>query len=163
MPTNVKRSDVRRAAMSRDKGRVRELRAELRRAEDAWEDALADLEEAGFLRRPIVPEHCIHNAHMYYLLLPDLASRSRFIDHLRGVGVHAVFHYVPLHDSVAGLRHGRSAGDLRVTEQVSDRLVRLPLWAGMSDGEVDRVVDATRSACAKAVQSPSAVFGLRNR
>ena len=120
-----------------------------------YDEAFAELEEREAVRRPAVPEGCSHNAHMYYLLLPDLESRSRFIEHLRRAGIHAVFHYVPLHDSVAGLRHGRSAGDLRITEQISDRLVRLPLWAGMSDDEVDRVVDATRSACATVVRSAS--------
>jgi dTDP-4-amino-4,6-dideoxygalactose transaminase len=85
---------------------------------------------------------------MYYLLLPDLDSRSQLIDELRRLGVHAVFHYVPLHASAAGRRYGRPGGDLGVTENASERLVRLPLWAGMKDQEVERVVDAVHSACA---------------
>jgi dTDP-4-amino-4,6-dideoxygalactose transaminase len=85
---------------------------------------------------------------MYYLLFPDLDSRSRLIGELKRVGIHAVFHYVPLHSSDAGRRYGRQAGDLGVTEDVSERLVRLPLWPGMMDEDVERVVEAVDSACA---------------
>jgi dTDP-4-amino-4,6-dideoxygalactose transaminase len=111
-----------------------------------YHEAFADLEQQGVARRPVVPEPSSHNAHMYYLLLPDLESRSRLIDELKQVGIHAVFHYVPLHTSDAGRRFGRQAGDLSVTEDASDRLVRLPLWPGMTDEEVERVIDAVGSA-----------------
>ena len=70
---------------------------------------------------------------MYYLLLPDLESRSRLIAELRRVGIHAVFHYVPLHASDAGRRYGRQPAISAVTEDASERLVRLPLWPGMTD------------------------------
>lgn len=113
-----------------------------------YHEAFADLEQQGVARRPVVPGPCSHNAHMYYLLLPDLDSRSRLIGELRRVGIHAVFHYVPLHASDAGRRFGRKAGDLSVTEDASDRLVRLPLWPGMTDEDVERVVDAVELACA---------------
>jgi dTDP-4-amino-4,6-dideoxygalactose transaminase len=113
----------------------------------AYHEAFLELEQESVARRPIVPASCSHNAHMYYLLLPDLDSRSRLIDELRSVGIHAVFHYVPLHASAAGRRYGRPRGDLGVTENASERLVRLPLWAGMGDQEVERVVDAVHSAC----------------
>jgi dTDP-4-amino-4,6-dideoxygalactose transaminase len=113
-----------------------------------YHDAFADLEEQGIARRPVIPSSASHNAHMYYLLLVDLDSRSRFIDELKRVGIHAVFHYVPLHTSDAGRRHGRSASELAVTEDLSERLVRLPLWPGMVDEDVARVVDAVISACA---------------
>jgi dTDP-4-amino-4,6-dideoxygalactose transaminase len=86
---------------------------------------------------------------MYYLLLPDLDSRSRLIGELRRVGIHAVFHYVPLHLSDAGQRYGRQSGDLSVTEDAGERLVRLPLWPGMVDQDVERVVEAVESACAR--------------
>jgi len=122
----------------------------------AYHAAFAELEEQGVARRPIVPSSCLHNAHMYYLLLPDLESRARFMEELKSVGIHAVFHYVPLHSSDAGLRYGRQAGDLVVTEGVSERLVRLPLWAGMADEEVARVVDAVESACASITRRASA-------
>jgi dTDP-4-amino-4,6-dideoxygalactose transaminase len=112
-----------------------------------YHEAFAGLEEQGIARRPVTPGDCSHNAHVYYLLLPDLDSRSRLIADLREVGIHAVFHYVPLHGSDAGRRYGRQAGDLTVTEDASERLVRLPLWPGMTDGEVERVIDAVNSAC----------------
>ena len=102
------------------------------------------------MRRPVVPSECEHNAHLYYLLLPDLSARTRFIDRLKERGVRALFHYVPLHDSPAGRRLGRAHGDLRVTSDTSDRLVRLPLWPGLDDQTADVVVqcvhDELRSA-----------------
>ena len=82
---------------------------------------------------------------MYYLLVEDLATRTALIDELAGRHINAVFHYVPLHTSVAGRRYGRSGGELEVTDSVSDRLLRLPLWAGMSDSEVDRVIEGVRA------------------
>jgi dTDP-4-amino-4,6-dideoxygalactose transaminase len=114
-----------------------------------YHQAFADLEQEGILRRPCVPDVCSHNAHMYYLLLPDLESRTRLIDDLADLGVRAVFHYVPLHSSQAGRRYGRSAGSLDVTESISARLVRLPLWPGMRDGDVQRVIDAVVQGCGR--------------
>jgi dTDP-4-amino-4,6-dideoxygalactose transaminase len=121
-----------------------------------YHEAFAGLEDQGVVRRPVIPSSCSHNAHMYYLLLPDLDSRSRLIAELKRVGVHAVFHYVPLHASEAGRRHGRQAGDLTVTEDVSERLVRLPLWPAMAGEDVERVVDAVESACASIAGRTSA-------
>jgi dTDP-4-amino-4,6-dideoxygalactose transaminase len=86
----------------------------------------------------------MHNAHMYYLLLPGLTGRTAFIENLKDAGIGAVFHYIPLHSSPAGMRYGRAAGALRVTEDVSARLVRMPLWAGLEDRQ-QIVVDAARS------------------
>jgi len=96
----------------------------------AW---AADHEAAGRLIRPTVPEGCEHNAHMYYMLLPSLEARTQFIASLRTQGVQSVFHYIPLHTSPAGKAFGRSAGDLPVTVDVSDRLVRMPLWLGVEE------------------------------
>jgi len=90
-------------------------------------------ERAGRLRRPIVPEHCGHNAHMYYLLLPSLADRTQFIVEMKKRGVGTVFHYIPLHTSPAGLRLARAHRDLPVTDRVGDTLVRLPLWVGLEE------------------------------
>jgi dTDP-4-amino-4,6-dideoxygalactose transaminase len=109
---------------------------------DRYHEGFADLEREGHLRRPVVPAGCEHNAHMYYLLLDDLETRTAFIRDLGARGVHAVFHYVPLHTSVAGQRFGRSHGQLDVTTDVSERLVRLPLWADMSESQVERVIEA---------------------
>jgi dTDP-4-amino-4,6-dideoxygalactose transaminase len=112
---------------------------------DAYHEAFAELEDRDIARRPVIPRASAHNAHMYYLLLPDLETRSQFIDDLRQAGIYAVFHYVPLHSSDAGRRFGRTAGNLAVTEEMSERLVRLPLWPGMTDEDVQRVIDAVAS------------------
>jgi dTDP-4-amino-4,6-dideoxygalactose transaminase len=109
---------------------------------DRYHAHFADLEQSGRLRRPIVPEGRRHNAHMYYLLASDGGERDRLIAALAGRGIMAVFHFVPLHDSPAGRLYGRAAGPLPVTTDVSDRLLRLPLWVGMSDADVDRVAAA---------------------
>lgn len=98
---------------------------------NTYHEAFEPLSQRGLVRRPIVPDECQHNAHMYYLLLPDLDSRDRFIAALKQRGIHAVFHYVPLHDSPAGLRFGRAHGDFKQTVTLSGRLVRLPLWVGI--------------------------------
>ena len=121
-----------------------------------YHDAFADLEQQGLARRPVIPARCSHNAHMYYLLLPDLDSRTRLIGELKRRRIHAVFHYVPLHASDAGRRFGRQAGDLTLTEDASERLVRLPLWPGMADEEVERVVDVVETACASIARRRSA-------
>jgi dTDP-4-amino-4,6-dideoxygalactose transaminase len=105
--------------------------------------AFAVLEASGHLRRPIVPAHCTHNAHMYYLLLRDLDTRTRFIATLKAAGIHCVFHYVPLHSAPAGRRHGRTSGSLAVTDRAGESLVRLPLW--LPDMDQARVVEAVEA------------------
>jgi dTDP-4-amino-4,6-dideoxygalactose transaminase len=110
--------------------------------------AFADLEKLERVRRPIVPADCVHNAHMYYLLTPGKVERTRLIEELAARQIQAVFHYVPLHSSVAGRRFGRSAGSLSITDDVSERLVRLPLWYDMDDHQIDRVVAAVSGALA---------------
>jgi dTDP-4-amino-4,6-dideoxygalactose transaminase len=109
---------------------------------DRYHAAFAELETAGLVRRPVVPEEAEHNAHMYYLLLRDLEERGRVIRELAERNINAVFHYVPLHNAPAGERYGRTPAAMTVTESASDRLVRLPLWAGMEDSAVERVIDA---------------------
>ncbi len=112
----------------------------------AYDDAFAALEADGLLRRPIVPEHCAHNGHLYYLLLPDQAGRDRMIEELRAESIAALFHYVPLHSSAAGRRFGRAYGDLANTVEASERVLRLPLWVGMGETEIERVVAAVEHA-----------------
>ena len=96
-----------------------------------------EAEKAGRLRRPVIPGHCAHNAHMYYLLLPDLARRTAFIERMKQVDVQCVFHYIPLHSAPAGREFGRAHDGLEVTSDIADRLVRLPLWLGLEDAQVD--------------------------
>lgn len=106
--------------------------------------ALAELAKSGRIQLPFTPDECKHNAHMFYMILPDIDSRSRFISRLKEFGIHSVFHYVPLHDSVAGKTYGKSIGDMKITNFTFERLVRLPLWLGMEDRQqmiVDRVLE----------------------
>jgi dTDP-4-amino-4,6-dideoxygalactose transaminase len=91
------------------------------------------LEKAGKVRRPVIPRDCRHNAHMYYLLLPDLAARTEFIARLKKKDIHTVFHYVPLHASPMGRKISRACGSMQQTEALSERLVRLPLWVGLEE------------------------------
>ena len=87
----------------------------------------------------------MHNGHMYYLLLESLERRTAFIASLKASGIGAVFHYVPLHSSPAGRRFGRVSGELRVTDDASARLVRMPLWLGLED-HLDHVTAAAAGA-----------------
>jgi len=109
---------------------------------DIWHNyhqQFAELEKQGKLRRPVIPADCQHNAHMYYLLLPDLQERTAFINSLKQHGIGAVFHYVPLHSSPMGKQYGRMSGELKNTDELSDRLVRLPMWLGLEE-ELDDVI-----------------------
>ncbi len=105
-----------------------------------YHDALAPLEQKGLLRRPIIPADCTHNAHMYYVLLDSQIDRQTVLDALKGAGIHSVFHYVPLHSSPAGKRYGRVHGSMAVTDRQSERLIRLPLWVGLTPEQQDRII-----------------------
>lgn len=98
-----------------------------------YHDALASREGSGWLRRPLIPAECQHNAHMYYVLLDSPEKRTQLISILKKQDVNAVSHYVPLHSSPAGRQYGRVHGDLANTENLADRLLRLPLWVGMGN------------------------------
>jgi len=106
-----------------------------------YHEMLAPLESQGLLRRPIVPADCQHNGHMYYILVPSEAERRRVLEGLKQNGIGAVFHYVPLHSSPAGLRFGRAHGDLSLTTSLSQRLLRLPMWLGLSEVQQQRVCE----------------------
>jgi dTDP-4-amino-4,6-dideoxygalactose transaminase len=109
---------------------------------DHYHESFEPLERRGLLRRPIIPEGCSHNAHMYYVLVAPGADRAAVLAALANEGIAAVFHYVPLHDSPAGRRYGRASGDLTVTDDLSARLIRLPMWVGLQEADQDGVVDA---------------------
>ena len=96
------------------------------------------------IRCPFVPSHCEQAWHMYYLLLPSLEQRQAFIAHLKACGIQAVFHYLPLHLSGMGRKFGGKEGDCPVTEDVSDRLVRLPFYNGLAEADQARVVSAIK-------------------
>ena len=108
---------------------------------DIYHNAFEALEKSGVARRPIIPADCTQNAHMYYLLLRDLDTRTAFIERLKEQGISAVFHYVPLHKAPAGLRFGRTEGELPVTLDLSERLVRLPMWLGLEE-KIEEIISA---------------------
>ena len=113
---------------------------------NAYHSRLARWSVEQGVRQPTVPADRVHPAHLYHLLLPDLESRQGMLRHLAERGVHATFHYQPLHIAPAGLRFGRvGPGGCPVTEEVADRLIRLPLFAGMSEDELDQIVEAVLS------------------
>ena len=101
---------------------------------------LTNLREQGKIELPYIPEDCTHNAHMFYIKVKDLGERSRLIDYLRQHEVNAVFHYIPLHSAPAGKSFGRFHGEDRYTTRESERLVRLPLYYGLKDDEIQKVV-----------------------
>jgi dTDP-4-amino-4,6-dideoxygalactose transaminase len=106
-----------------------------------YHELLEPLEAKGILRRPVVPEGCQHNAHMYYVLLTRGIDRQFVLSELKRNEIHSVFHYVPLHSSPAGRRYGRVHGGVDVTNRQSERLVRLPLWVGLASEQQNFIVD----------------------
>ena len=118
---------------------------------DHYHAALAPLEAQGLLRRPIVPADCQHNAHMYYVLLAPEIDRQAVLAELKRNEIFSVFHYVPLHSSPAGKRYGRTHGSLEITDSLSDRLVRLPMWLGLTEAQQGRVVQVLGDALRQAV------------
>jgi len=108
-------------------------------------EAFLPLQQQSLVRLPVVPPDCCHNAHMFYLLLPDLGARTRFIAKMREQDIQAVFHYIPLHSSAFGTSVGRSVGDMHLTAEVSDRLVRLPIWVGL-DEHMEQVIGTVTSS-----------------
>ena len=113
-----------------------------------YHQVLAPLESKSLLRRPIVPAHCQHNAHMYYVLLAAGIDRQAVLSSLKNNEIFSVFHYVPLHSSPAGRHYGRVHGSMEITDTQSERLIRLPLWVGLTREQQDRVVDVLGSALA---------------
>ncbi len=111
-----------------------------------YHEALASLEAAGALRRPVVPQDCQHNAHMYYALLSPGIDRRAVLAEFERSNILSVFHYVPLHSAPAGQRYCRTHGDLAVTNAASDRLIRLPLWVGLTETQQNKVIEALRRA-----------------
>lgn len=110
-----------------------------------YHEAFAAWASSRGVQLPYIPPHCTSAHHLFHLLLPNLEERDAFIAHLRARGVHAIFHYLPLHLSEKGRELGGRPGECPVTENVSDRLVRLPLFASLSEGEQQRVIDAVCS------------------
>ena len=112
---------------------------------DRYHAGLSELARAGRVELPVVPEDCGHNAHCFYLKARDRAERDALLEALAAHGVGAVFHYIPLHSASAGRKYGRFHGDDRVTTRDSERLLRLPLFFGLTPDQIDRVLEAVSS------------------
>lgn len=100
-----------------------------------YHQLLEPLESKGLIRRQVIPETCQHNAHMYYILLKSGIDRNRVLCELKSKGIYAVFHYVPLHSSPAGMKYGRVHGSMKITNHQSERLIRLPIWVGITEDQ----------------------------
>lgn len=110
---------------------------------NAYYEGLRDLRDKGVLEIPVVPESCVHNAHMFYIKVSDLEERTKMIAYLKEHDVNAVFHYIPLHTAPAGVKYGEFRGEDRYTTKESERLIRLPLYYGLGK-DVEKVIDAVR-------------------
>ena len=127
------------------------LYAQLQKAEEinndrmqSWNlyyEMLKPLKDRGAIELPTVPQHCKHNAHMFYLKTENLNVRTRLLEYLKANGIGAVFHYVPLHSSPAGIKYGRFVGEDKYTTRESERLVRLPMYYGLSKEQIEFVCE----------------------
>jgi len=134
-------------------GAAAELTARRREIWDRYHDAFAATEAAGHAQRPHVPAGQVHNGHLYYLVLPTPTARDAFIAELGERGIVTSFHYVPLHSAPAGRRFGRATGSMTHTDDLSRRLVRLPLWPDLDEEQIDRVIEAASAAAAGAARA----------
>ena len=122
-----------------------EMLARRMAAWNRYDAALRPLAEEGLMEVPVIPEGCVHNAHMYYLKCRDLAQRTDFISFMKGRGVQCVFHYIPLHSAPAGLRFGRFHGEDEYTTRESERLVRLPLFDAITPAQQEEVINGVKA------------------
>lgn len=111
---------------------------------NSWQkyyDGLKELENKGFIELPKIPDGCVQNAHMFYLKVKDLEERTALLDYLEKNDINAVFHYVPLHSAPAGVKFGRFEGVDNFTTKESERLIRLPMYYGVNDDEINKVIE----------------------
>lgn len=105
-----------------------------------YKEGLQELEDKEFIELPFIPENCKHNAHMFYIKCKDLLERTKLIDFLKQNEIYAVFHYIPLHSAEAGLKFGKFNGEDKYTTKESERLLRLPLYYGLKEKEVELII-----------------------
>lgn len=105
-----------------------------------YHEGLKNLADDKLIEQPYIPNECIHNAHMYYIKVKNIEERTKIIDYLKANGIYSVFHYIPLHTAPAGIKYGRFSGEDRYTTVESERLLRLPLYYGLTEKEVCYVV-----------------------
>ena len=130
--------------------RASSITAERMSAWEIYDELLGPLTQIEGLKTPSIPDHVEHNAHMYYVILPQGVSRDAALKLMREKGIGAIFHYVPLHSAPAGQRFGRQSGELAVTDAMSSRIVRLPLWCGIRREQQEYVVDSLKDAIGRA-------------
>lgn len=122
-----------------------ELAREITQARlERWEqykELLTPLEKEGKIELPFIPEHCTHNAHMFYIKTKDMDERSRLIDYLKKKEILSVFHYIPLHSAPAGIKYGRFHGEDKYTTKESERILRLPMFYKLTADEVEYITD----------------------
>lgn len=107
-----------------------------------YDQALKAWAQENAVQQPFIPDHCEQSYHMYYLLLPNLEIRQKFISHLKSREIQTVFHYVPLHSSEMGKKYGYKEGDLPLTEKISDQLVRLPMYFDLTEKDLQKIAEA---------------------
>ena len=129
-----------------------------RRIFDLYHTLLLPLEERGLIRLPVAGDGCRGNGHMFYIITGGTAERQDLIAHLKDNDILSVFHYIPLHSSPAGQRFARVSGEMRFTDDLSGRLLRLPLYHEITDEQVDRVVEAVKSFYSGRASSLSRIF-----
>lgn len=112
---------------------------------DAYYQALKPFTESGLLRLPTIPDYAEHNAHIFYILFKDMKTRDRIMKRLKSRGIWALFHYIPLHSSPMGVKLGYRIGDLPVTENLSGRLLRMPIYADMTDDELEYIISTLKT------------------
>jgi len=122
-----------------------QIQSKRREIWETYSRELAAWADTNDVRVPIAPLECEQSYHMFYVIMPSFEARQALISHLAGLGILAVFHYLPLHLSPMGLRFDGRQGDFPVTEDLSDRLLRFPFFNGMSDSEQSQVIDAVRA------------------
>jgi len=106
-----------------------------------YHELFEKMERKQLLRRPMIPQGCTHNGHMYYILLPENTDRNMVLSRLKDKGINAVFHYVPLHTSPAGMKYCRVNGSIKNTLEVSERVIRLPFWIGLQESEQEYIAN----------------------
>ncbi|PPK51364.1 dTDP-4-amino-4,6-dideoxygalactose transaminase [Marinobacter persicus] len=111
---------------------------------ESYYSALNGLAQRERIEVPTIPAECQHNGHMFYIKVKDIAERTALLEHLKADGIYAVFHYIPLHTSPAGLRFSRFHGDDEYTTRESERLIRLPMWFGMEKETVNYIVNSVK-------------------
>lgn len=104
-------------------------------------DAFQQLEKQGRIRRPIIPANCTNNGHMFYLILEDLRTRTKFINYMKEKQIYAPFHYIPLHNAPAGEKYCRVSSSMEITDKISDTLVRLPVFYDLNDQQIEQIIE----------------------